>query len=338
MKGLSVSFTAPKGVSVVEGELPALGSGQVLVRTLFSAISPGSEMLLYRGDFPQGIPLDENLPALAGEFTYPLRYGYSVVGEVVEAGAGVDSSWVNRLVFAFQPHTSHFITDPEALLPLPEDLNPKEALFLPNMETAVNFLMDGAPMIGERVIVFGQGIVGLLTTALLSQYPLADLITLDRYELRRSSSLTLGAHICLDPGQPEAQERLLATLPDGADLSYELSGAPGALNQAIAITGYNGRVVIGSWYGGKRADLDLGGHFHRSRIRLISSQVSTIAPDLQGRWTKARRFNLAWEMIKKIQPSRFITHRIPVERASEAYQLIDQKPEESVQVVFTYQT
>ena len=338
MKGLSVTFTAPKEVSVVNGELPALGSGQVLVRTLFSAISPGSEMLLYRGDFPQDMPLDENLPALAGEFAYPLKYGYSVVGEVVEAGAGVDSSWVNRLVFAFQPHTSHFITDPEALLPLPEDLNPEEALFLPNMETAVNFLMDGAPMIGERVIVFGQGIVGLLTTALLSQYPLADLITLDRYELRRSSSLTLGAHICLDPGQPEAQERLLATLPDGADLSYELSGAPGALNQAIAITGYNGRVVIGSWYGGKRADLDLGGHFHRSRIRLISSQVSTIAPDLQGRWTKARRFNLAWEMIKKIQPSRFITHRIPVERASEAYQLIDQKPEESVQVVFTYQT
>lgn len=338
MKGLSVSFTAPKGVSVVEGELPALGSGQVLVRTLFSAISPGSEMLLYRGDFPQGIPLDENLPALAGEFAYPLRYGYSVVGEVVKAGTGVDSSWVNRLVFAFQPHTSHFITDPEALLPLPEDLNPEEALFLPNMETAVNFLMDGAPMIGERVIVFGQGIIGLLTTALLSQYPLADLITLDRYELRRSSSLALGARICLDPGQPEAQERLLAILPDGADLSYELSGAPGALNQAIAITGYNGRVVIGSWYGGKRADLDLGGHFHRSRIRLISSQVSTIAPDLQGRWTKARRFNLAWEMIKKIQPSRFITHRLPVERASEAYQLIDQKPEESVQVVFTYQT
>ena len=338
MKGLSVTFTAPKEVSVVEGELPVLGSGQVLVRTLFSAISPGSEMLLYRGDFPQDIPLDENLPALAGEFAYPLKYGYSLVGEVVEAGTGVDSSWVNRLVFAFQPHPSHIITEPEVFLPLPEDLNPEEALFLPNMETAINFLMDGAPMIGEKVIVFGQGIVGLLTTALLSQYPLADLITLDRYELRRSFSLALGARICLDPSQPKAQERLLATLPDRADLSYELSGAPDALNQAIAMTGYNGRVVIGSWYGGKRADLDLGGHFHRSRIRLISSQVSTIAPDLRGRWTKARRFNLAWEMIKKIQPSRFITHRLPVERASEAYQLIDQKPEESVQVVFTYQT
>lgn len=338
MKRFTVTFTAPKEVSVVEEELPALGAGQVLVRTLFSAISPGSEMLLYRGDFPQDIPLDENLPALAGEFAYPLKYGYAVVGEVVEAGAGVDSSWVKRIVFAFQPHTSHFLTHPEALLPLPEDLNPEEAVFLPNMETAVNFVMDGAPMIGERVIVFGQGIVGLLTTALLSQYPIAHLVTLDRYKLRRSFSLALGAHLSLDPGQPEAQERLLATLPERADLCYELSGAPKALNQAIAITGYNGRVVIGSWYGGKRADLDLGGHFHRSRIHLISSQVSTIAPGLQGRWTKARRFNLAWEMIKKVQPSRFITHRLPIERASQAYQLLDQKPEESVQVVFTYQT
>ena len=338
MNRLSVYFTAPEQVSVLEEKLPPLEAGQVLVRTLFSAISPGSELLLYHGDFPQDIPVDKNLPALTGEFAYPLKYGYSVVGQVVEVGAGIDSTWNNRLVFAFQPHTSHFVTNPEALLTLPEGINPEEALFLPNMETAVNFLMDGGPMIGEGVIVFGQGIVGLLTTALLSQFPLASLITLDRYKLRRTISLELGAQVCLNPDQPDTQHQLLAAFPDGADLCYELSGTPAALNQAIAVTGYNGRVVIGSWYGQKRANLDLGGRFHRSRIRLISSQVSTIAPDLQGRWTKERRFNLAWEMIKRVDPSRFITHRLPVERASEAYQLIDQNPEETVQVIFTYQT
>lgn len=338
MSSLSVYFTAPKKVSVVEDELPAMEAGQVMVQTLFSAISPGSEMLLYHGEFPQDIPLDENLPALAGEIAYPLKYGYCTVGVVVEVGAGVDNTWMERLVFAFQPHTSHFVANPETLLPLPKGLNPEEAVFLPNMETAVNFLMDGAPIIGERVIVFGQGIVGLLTTALLSQYPIAHLITLDRYKYRRAHSLELGAQIALDPGQPDTQRRLLAALPDGADLSYELSGSPEALNQAIKITGYNGRVVVGSWYGSKQAALDLGGHFHRSRIRLISSQVSTIAPAFQGRWSKARRFDLAWEMIEKIRPSRFITHHLPLERASEAYQLIDQKPGETLQVVFTYQT
>lgn len=338
MSRLSVYFTAPKEVSVVEEKLPVLEADQVMVRTLISAISPGSEMLLYHGEFPQDIPVDQNLPALAGEFTYPLKYGYSAVGEVVEVGGGINSTWRHRFVFAFQPHTSYFVTNPETLLPLPEGITPEEAVFLPNMETALNFLMDGAPMIGEGVIVFGQGIVGLLTTALLSKYPLGELITLDRYKFRRSLSIELGAQIAFDPEQPDTQPKLLAALPDGADLCYELSGTPETLNQAIKITGYNGRVVIGSWYGSKRAALDLGGHYHRSRIRLISSQVSTIAPHLQGRWTKTRRFKLAWEMIEKIRPSRFITHRLPVERASQAYQLIDQKPEETLQVVFTYQT
>ena len=104
MNRLSVYFTAPEQVSVLEEKLPPLEAGQVLVRTLFSAISPGSELLLYHGDFPQDIPVDKNLPALTGDFAYPLKYGYSVVGQVVEVGAGIDSTWNNRLVFAFQPH------------------------------------------------------------------------------------------------------------------------------------------------------------------------------------------------------------------------------------------
>jgi len=111
---------------------------------------------------------------------------------------------------------------------------------------------------------------------------------------------------------------------------------PQALEQAIGTAGYHGRIVIGSWYGDKTAALQLGGRFHRDRLRLISSQVSTLAPELSGRWTKARRFQVAWEMLAEIKPSRFITHRFPLRRASEAYHLLDQTPEESIQVIFTY--
>jgi threonine dehydrogenase-like Zn-dependent dehydrogenase len=128
-----------------------------------------------------------------------------------------------------------------------------------------------------------------------------------------------------------------AYLPGGADLVYELSGVPSALDQAIAVTGFTGRVLVGSWYGQKPAHLDLGGHFHRNRIRLISSQVSTLAPELSGRWTKARRFQVAWEMIRKINPSRFITHRFPITQAHQAYQLLDQDPEGAIQVIFSYE-
>jgi threonine dehydrogenase-like Zn-dependent dehydrogenase len=108
------------------------------------------------------------------------------------------------------------------------------------------------------------------------------------------------------------------------------------LDQAIAATGYHGRVVVGSWYGAQRADLDLGGHFHRARIRVISSQVSTLSPDLSGRWSKARRFDLAWEMIGEVKPAKLITQRFPFQEAQAAYQLLDQNPGEAIQVIFSY--
>ena len=342
MKRLALYFTGPQGVSVREEQILAPAAGQVLVQALVSAISPGTELLVYRGQIPTDLAIDETITALSGEFRFPLKYGYAVVGHVTTVATDVAPEWKGRLVFAFHPHESCFLTSPAELVPLPAMLSPEEAAFLPNMETAVNFLMDGQPIIGERVVVFGQGVVGLLTTALLAQLPLGKLVTLDRYPFRREYSLSLGAHASLDPELPDTLTQLHALLqtadrsPTGADLSYELSGNPAALDRAIAATGFSGRVVIGSWYGQKQANLDLGGRFHRSRIRLLSSQVSTLAPEWTGRWTKARRLQVAWQMLEQIKPARFITHRFSLAQAPEAYDLLDQHPEEALQVLFTY--
>ena len=342
MKQASLYFVAPRRVEIREKELPAPSGGEVLVQTLFSAISPGSELLVYRGLAPDDLPLDDTIPSLGGgRFDFPVRYGYSAVGRVVALGGKVPREWADRLVFSFHPHESHFLADPAELHLLPSDVPPEAALFLPNLETAVNFLMDGRPMIGEKVIVFGQGIVGLMTAALLSRHPLGRLVTFDREELRRGFSLTAGADMSLDPCDPEAVTALIHGLRsagdrDGADLVYELSGAPEALEKALAVTGFGGRIIIGSWYGQKPAHLSLGGRFHRSRIRLVASQVSSIGPELTGRWTKARRLGIAWSFLGTVDPLRFVTHRFPFMRAAEAYALLDQRPGDCVQVVLTY--
>ena len=333
MKRLAVYFTAPYTVEVRQEWLPSPGVGQVVVETRVSAISPGTELLFYRGQAPTDLPVDETISALAGDVRFPIKYGYSAVGRVIELGADVSADWQGRLVFCFNPHESHFVAALADLMPVPLTLSPEEAAFLPNMETAVNLLMDGQPLIGEQVAVFGQGIVGLLTAALLAQFPLARLVTLDPYALRRDKSLDIGSHISLDPTQAAQLHELL---PDGADLAYELSGNPAGLDQAIATTGFNGRVVVGSWYGRKPATLNLGGRFHRSRIRLISSQVSSIASEWTGRWTKSRRFQTAWQMIEHVKPAGLITHRCPIGQAAEAYALLDQHPEQAVQVMLTY--
>ncbi|GAB4578190.1 MAG: zinc-binding alcohol dehydrogenase [Anaerolineales bacterium] len=328
-------FKAPRQLEIRVEHLPALIPGQVLVKTLVSAISPGTEMLVYRGEMPQDAPTDANIAALAGEMRYPLKYGYAAVGQVIDIGDPTLAGWQNRIVFSFQPHQTHFLAPPDHLIPLPEGIAPEQGIFLPNMETAVNFVMDGQPLLGERVAIFGQGIVGLLTTALLAQFPLAHLTTFDHFPLRRKASLDAGANSSHSPDSLQAPLDS-HKFPSYFDLTYELTGSPHALNDAIAVTGFDGRVVIGSWYGQKRAPLDLGGYFHRSRIRLISSQVSTLAPQFTGRWDKARRFEMAWEMIRRVRPERWITQEFSFEHAEGAYALIDQKSETAIQVILNY--
>ncbi len=334
----AVVFEGPGIVAVREEAIPEPGAGEALVRTIVSAISSGTEMLFYRGEVPPGTAVDASIEALGGEVAYPLRYGYAAVGRVAALGAGVPGEWAGRLVFAFQPHASHFTTPIDDLIPVPEGVEPETAAFLPNAETAVTLVLDGAPLYGERIAVFGQGVVGLLVTSLLAGFPLACLVTVDRHARRRAASLASGADASFSPDEIAGVGALLGEgrPPAGADLVFELSGAPQALNDAIAVTGDYGRVVIGSWYGTKHVDLDLGGRFHRGRMRLISSQVSTIAPELRGRWTRERRFEAAWRAVESVGPVRYITHRFPVERAADAYALLDERPAEAIQVMLTY--
>ena len=272
---------------------------------------------------------------------FRLKYGYANVGEVVQIGPGVSADWLKRRVFSFHPHESAYLTPPQDLIPIPDGIAWEDAVFLPNMETAVNLVMDGAPLVGETAAVFGLGIVGLLVLSILSQMPLSLRIAMDPIGFRRKaarswaqrSRSTRARQLFCDQALKAAEK---VGSRGGVDLAFECSGAPQALDQAVQLTGYHGRIVIGSWYGQKTVALNLGGKFHRSRIQMISSQVSSVAPGLTGRWTKARRFRTAWDMIARLHPARWITHRYPIAQADEAYRRIDTYPAELIQVVFEY--
>jgi 2-desacetyl-2-hydroxyethyl bacteriochlorophyllide A dehydrogenase len=342
MKRQSLLFKAPFEIDIVEEELPEPAAAEVLIQTRFSAVSHGTEMLVYRGLFPVDTAVDETIPELRRPLRYPLKYGYAAVGEIIDAGNDVNPDPVGQTVFCLHPHETCFTAGAHEIIPVPADVDPRDALFLANMETAVNLLMDGKPVIGEKVAVYGQGVVGLLTTSLLAHFPLAALLTLDPFKLRRDASRQAGAHRALDPTLPETESQISMIFEsDGskglADLTYELSGNSEALNQAIAVTGFDGRIVVGSCYGSKPAALDLGSRFHRRRLRLISSQVSTLTPDLAARWSRKRRFDVAWDMIRRIRPASLITREIPFTKAREAYELIDKDPATTVQVVLEHE-
>jgi len=202
---------------------------------------------------------------------------------------------VKDRVFSFHPHEDYFIATEKELIKIPPNINIEDAIFLPNVETAIMLVQDGAPLIGENVTIFGQGIVGLLTASIVSQMR-CNLITVDLIQYRREISLSkCGAKISLSP---EDETKLISNVKQHfstsssdyelSDLVFEISGSPNALNSAIKCTGYNGRIVVGSWYGEKTAPIQLGSNFHRSHMNLISSQVSNIPPNLSGRWSKKK--------------------------------------------------
>jgi len=327
MNGQALFFTGARTVNVREVPIPEPEAGEVLVRTERSAISPGTELLVYRDEVPDELAADETIDTLDGTFSYPLQYGYSAVGRVVAVGDSVAQEWLDRRVFSFNPHESHFLAEPAQLVHT--TLPPQQALFIPNVETAVNFVMDARPRIGARVAVFGQGPVGLLTTALLAEFPLAELVTTDCYEHRRSLSRSLGADKSVPPDQ-------MGDAIDDPDISFELSGNPVALDSAIDVTGFAGQVIVGSWYGSKDVSLDLGGEYHRSHIRTQSSQVSRLDPDHADRWDKERRMEYVRSWLSDTDLSAVLTHEMHIDRAGEAYRLLENNPNEAVQVAFRY--
>lgn len=336
----SIHHIAPGKVSIAEITLPPLGPDQVLVRTRYSALSAGTESLIYEGRFPPGFAQDGRIASLQGAFEYPFAYGYTLVGEVVDIGRDVDRSLLGRAVFAFHPHQDYAVVPVSDVIPVPSAIEPRAALFLPNMESALNFVMDARPAIGERAMVFGLGIVGLLTTRLLAEFPLETLITADPIRARRERSTALGARRAIDPtesaGFAALEKDLFEADAPGLDLAIELSGNPQGLNQALRLMGFDGRVIVGSWYGRGVQALELGTHFHRRRIRLVSSQVSTIDPRHSGRWTRERRIGLAWDAIARLAPEALITHTLSFPDCERAFALASRREDNALQVVLEY--
>jgi len=315
-------------------EPPAeLGAADVRVDAIASAISHGTEMLVLRGQVPDGLELD--LPTLRGGFAFPIKYGYASVGRIVEAGPEAHLA-PGQTVFVHHPHQSSYVVPASMPIVLPPGLEPELGVFLANVETAVNIVLDAALRFGERVGIFGQGVVGLLVTQLLRRAGASLIVAVEPVAARRDLAQRLGADIALAP--EEATPSALRELTDGlgVDLAIEVSGNAAALQQAIDSLAFGGTAVVCSWYGTKPVSLQLGGGFHRRRPRVVSSQVSTIDGALQPRWTYARRLQLAVDLLPRLQLAELITQRFPLGRAAEAYGLVDRHPEQTVQVILTY--
>jgi 2-desacetyl-2-hydroxyethyl bacteriochlorophyllide A dehydrogenase len=313
----AVQFTAPRRVELVPVELPEPGPGDLLVRTACSGISAGTELLAYRGELDADTVLDESLAGLTGSFRYPFRYGYSCVGRVERGTAAVPA---RSLVFAFHPHQDRFVVAADDVVPLAADADPRAATLFPLVETALQLTLDAGPVLDETVVVLGLGTVGLLTALLLERSG-AQVLAAEPQAWRREVARSLGVTAVAPDELPRAVAD--ATGGRGAPLLVELSGAPAALAGGLGLLAHEGTALVGSWYGTKPVPLPLGAAFHRRRLTVRSSQVSTIPAALQGRWDVARRRAAARDLLGELPLHRLATTEFAFADAARGYAAID---------------
>lgn len=327
-----VWFPRAREVELRSERAADLAPHQVRVRAIVSGLSSGTEMLVYRGQVPSDLELD--LPTLDGSYAFPIKFGYASVGRVLARGTDVDEVSVGDTVFVHHPHQDEYAVSASAAVPLPVDLDPDRGVFFANTETAVNILLDAHPRAGEVVAVYGQGVVGLLVTQLLHRAG-ARAVAIEPIALRRELALRCGAEQAIAPADADAALREI-TGGRGVDIAIEVSGSAAALQQAIDAAAFQGTIVVASWYGTKPVSLQLGGRFHRARLRITSSQVGHVDPSLAPRWDAARRRRVTRDLLGELVLAPLVTHRIPFSRAGDAYRLIDERPDETVQVLLAY--
>lgn len=325
-----IQFDGPFSVSLQEEVLKTPGKGEIRVRTELCGISPGTERLLWRGEFPQDLQLDESIPPLRRSPEYPLPYGYALVGIVEEAGDPEGQLWVGRRVLALHPHRDRAVVERDWSVLLPPEIPPRRAVLLPHVETALTILHDAAPLAGETVVVFGLGQLGRLVLVMADEFPLSFLGAVDPSQRRREIAVAGTGAVPFASGIDT-----LARVPnaDGVDLVVEVSGHADALQEAIDIAGYGGRIVVGSWYGSREVKLNLGSRFHRKRLRLESSQVSTIAPRNRGRWDHRRRLAAALDWLGRHDIPESTVREFAMAEAAKAYAFNDGKNEDGDLIV-----
>ncbi|CAN5585756.1 zinc-binding alcohol dehydrogenase [soil metagenome] len=330
----AVWFSAPSLAEIQAETVLAPGPGEVRVRAVASAISAGTEMLVYLGRVPPETALD--LPTLSGSFGFPIKYGYSAVGRILDAGPDVETLAPGDPVFVHHPHQSVFVAPADMAVRLPDEIDPPLGVFVANLETALNIVHDTPLKLGETAVVFGQGVVGFLVGRLLKMAG-ARVLVVEPLEKRRGLAAA-GVDGVFEPGEGLVDSISEATDGRGADVAIEAGGSSDSLQAAIDCVTDEGTVVAASWYGTKPVELFLGGHFHRGRVKVVSSQVGRLNPGLTPRWDWERRMASVLGLLvdHRLQLEYLISHRFQFSDAPAAYRLIDEHPEETIQVILTY--
>ncbi len=344
--GSMVSFTSPGVAEVVDDPEVRLGTDEVRLKTLFSGISAGTELTAYRGSNPYLTKKwdDDSRLFVDGSttFQYPVNgWGYEEVGAVVEVGSDTTGIAVGDRVYGTWGHRTHTVQKAEraAKRLLDDSVDPRVGIFSQIGAIGLNLVLDADIHIGETVAVFGLGVPGQIA-AQLARLNGARVIGVDGIGARRDLATKLGADTVLDPADGGVAERI-RDLTDGrgADVCLEITGNYRALHEAIRSVAYSSRVCVAGFMQGEGAGLRLGEEFHHNRVAVVASQISGVAPALQHRWDGFRLAKTAMDLAVggRLELIDLITHTLPLSEAGAAFTMLDEHPEQALQVVLSFE-
>lgn len=330
---------------MVDMDEPSPEAGEVVLETLYSGISAGTELTAYRGTNPYlSRSWDpERRLFVQGESThaYPLDgWGYEEVGRVVAVGSESDEDLLGRMAWGAWGHRSSAVRPAAYVRPriMPDDSRPITGIFAKIGAIALNAVLDADIHVGENVVVFGAGVPGQIT-AQLARLNGGRVTVVDLVPSRCALAEQLGAARTLDPRHDDVASVVReATGNRGADVVIELSGSYDALHEAVRVAAYSSRVVAAGFFQGAGTALQLGDEFHHNRIAIVGSQISGVAPHLRHRWEELRMSNTILELEHegRLELEALITHVVDAEDAPDAFEMLDLAPEEALQVVLDY--
>ncbi|MFK7979418.1 MAG: zinc-binding alcohol dehydrogenase [Saprospiraceae bacterium] len=293
MTSTALWHISPSESSLQEESLSTPLSHQLLIKSLYSLVSTGTEKLVATGQVPSSMHQLMRVPSMGGAFSFPVKYGYSLVGKVVSEGI-----FMGQLVHLLHPHQAALVTDSADVSLVPPNIPAKRAALASNMETALNAIWDSGVSIGDKVVVCGFGMIGGLVARLLSLMPAVEVVVLEKNAYRIQQATNMG--FLVNP-----------TDLSNFDYSFHTSGSSKGLQACIEAVGMEGKIIELSWYGTKSVQLQLGADFHYHRKQIISSQVGHVPFTKNARWDYVRRKAVVWKLLKNPVFDAHITDEVP---------------------------
>ena len=293
-----------------------------LIKSHYSLVSTGTERLIIQGKVPESLHEAMKVPYMQGNFNFPLTYGYSVVGEIINGPERL----IGKYVHIMHPHQSYFYANEEDFTILPEVIPAKRAVLASNLETVVNAIWDSEVTLGQKTLVVGFGIIGALLSQVLRMFPAMDPEVLETNKFRRKKAHSLGFKAIKSLAQPSSQY----------DLAFNTTGNEEALQACIDSVGYEGKIMELSWYGNQQVNIHLGNSFHHHRKKIISSQVSQIPGHMVNRWDYQRRKKLVFKILRDASFDALLTNEISFDDSPEFFKRLRDGSVDSIGTIIKY--